>query len=80
MDDEFIIEFSENNELCISNPSPGTGEAEDSLFAFDHCYEPDSQSETVFEQMGRPLVDGLYAARAARSSRTARRGAARPTR
>ena len=60
MDDEFIIEFSENNELCISNPSPGTGEAEDSLFAFDHCYEPDSQSETVFEQMGRPLVDGLY--------------------
>ena len=58
MNEEAIIQFS-GNSICLTNPSPGPGESEENIFAYDHVYEMDSESKTVFEDMAQPLCEGL---------------------
>ena len=54
-----IVQFS-GNSICITNPTPAAGEAADHVFAYDHLYQQDSDSATVFEDMAQPLCAGLF--------------------
>jgi len=56
--EEVIVKFS-GNSICLVNPAPAAGESGENIFAYDHLYEMDSESATVFEDMGKPLIEGL---------------------
>lgn len=58
LNEEVIVQFS-GTDICLTNPSPAAGESADNIFAYDYLYQMDSESSTVFEEMGRPLVQGL---------------------
>ena len=59
LEQESIVEFTDT-EICITNPAPQAGEPPNHVFAYDHVYSPDGTSEQVYEDMGRPLVEGLF--------------------
>ena len=54
-----IVQFS-GNSICVTNPMPAAGEEPDHIFAYDHLYAQDSESESVFTDMAQPLVEGLF--------------------
>ena len=58
MNEETIVQFS-GTSICLTNPAPAAGEAAEHIYAFDHVYQMDSESSTVFADMAQPLVEGL---------------------
>ena len=59
MGEESIVEFSPP-QLCMTNPAPEKGQQENFLFTYDFVYDWTVPTETVFQDMGRPLVDKLF--------------------
>ena len=41
-------------------PQPHDGEEPHHIFAYDHLYDSNSTSEEIYEDLGRPLVEGLF--------------------
>ena len=57
--EESIAEFSPP-QLCMTNPAPKQGEPENFLFTYDFVYDWSVPTETVFQDMGAPLVEKLF--------------------
>ncbi len=57
--EEVIVQFS-GNQICVTNPTPSAGENPDHIYAYDHLYDLDSNTEQLFLDMGQPLVEGLF--------------------
>ena len=53
-----IVQFS-GTSICLTNPSPKEGETKDNIYAYDFLYDMESESTAVFEEMCKPLVEGL---------------------
>ena len=59
MDEQSIVEF-QPPQLCLANPAPEKGQAENHLFTYDYVYEWTVPTQTVFQDMAQPLVDKLF--------------------
>ena len=58
MNEETIVQFS-GNSICLTNPAPAAGEQAEHIYAYDHLYQLDSESSMVFDEIAKPLVEGL---------------------
>eukprot|EP00966_Prymnesium_polylepis_P073760 1711998-Prymnesium_polylepis.1 len=59
LEQDEIVQFFDQS-ILLSNPAPEAGQASEHVMAFDHIYDMESNAQTVFEEMGQPLVQALF--------------------
>ena len=57
---EPVIIKASGNALLINNPDPREGEPPSYIYAYDFLYGPASNTTDMYEDMAKPMLDGLF--------------------